>query len=151
MGTSFYLQRGSDEENRLHVCRRSGASWKFQGVYPSSDFVVRMGRNTGVYYFADEFRDFLPEEVVAITSVADWLYVLENLPEGVVLVDDNESGESAKELVEEIMSLSPEPLDEVLAREYVFQDEGLRAISRSLAQDDFVDSRGWRFTYRKFS
>lgn len=151
MGTSFYIQKKGDSDGqRLHVCRRSGRSWKFQGVYPSADFVRQMGKDTNVYYFADEYENLLPEGIKAITAVDDWLYVLRNLPNGVELVDDNCSGETAIELADLIEDVCPVPLDEVLDREYVSDDPVFRAIDQSMRQDDFVDRYGWRFTYRIF-
>ena len=59
MGTSFYIQKkGADEEQRLHVSRRSGKSWKFQGVYPSVDFVCQMGKDTNcLLYTSPSPRD----------------------------------------------------------------------------------------------
>lgn len=152
MGTSFYLKKKEDNDGKqLHVCRRSGKSWKFQGVYPSADFVARMGKDTNVYFYADEFRDFLPPDLEAITSVEDWMYVLTNLPEGVELTDNNFSGETAEELVALIRDTIPESLSDVLSRSPRSQDEVLEKISQSMAQDEFVDRYGWRFTYRSFS
>lgn len=152
MGTSFYLKKKEDNDGRqLHVCRRSGKSWKFQGVHPSADFVARMGKDTSVYFYADEFKDFLPPDVKAITSVEDWVHVLTNLPEGVELTDNNFSGETAEELVALIHDTTPESLSDVSSRSSHSQDGVLEKISQSMAQDEFVDRHGWRFTFRSFS
>lgn len=152
MGTSFYIQKKGDSDGQgLHVCRRSGRSWRFQGVYPSVEFVRRMGKDTSVYYFADEYTDLLPEGIKAITTVDDWLFVLRNLPDGVELVDDNCSGETASELANLIEDARPVLLEEVLNREHMSDDPVFRDIDQSMKEDDFVDRYGWQFTFRMFS
>lgn len=110
-----------------------------------------MDKDTSVYYYADKFEDLLPSGVKGITSIDDWVYVLSNLPEGVVLVDDNCSGETASELVDAIRSATPRPIGEAISRMGFEEDPTLRSVSQSMLQDEFVDRHGWLFTFRMFS
>lgn len=153
ISTDFYIRKKGSDDEGLHVCKRVFKNWLFQGVYPSKRFTDLAGKDSNVYFYAEDHKDILPEGVKAITSVSDWIYVLENLPDGVELYDDNGSGETPAELVQAIKETSPETLERFYER-----SENEQVMTRmseellhSLRRDDFIDREGWRFSYRSFS
>ena len=153
MSTNFYIRKAGSEEEGLHVCLRTAGTLIFQAVYPSRRFTDLAGQTSWAYFYAEDFKEILPADVQAITSAEDWVYVLENLPEGVELYNDNEYPVTAIELANTITTSTPQPLAEYCEmfekeiEESTLSEDFFHALNR----DDLVDRKGWRLSYRSFS
>lgn len=151
MGTNFYLQHREDETRQLHIAKRNGTRWTFQAVFPARVFAQHGRKDVSVYYFVEDFTDMLPKKVCAITSLRDWIDVLENLPENATVTDDNCSGETADELLEQLRDVQPRDLRAYI-REFNYTDDpAMQSVLQSIARDEFVDAGGNLMSYRQFT
>lgn len=125
----------------------------FQGVYPSKKYTDLAGKDSNVYCYADEHESILPEGVKAVTSVDDWIYILENLPDDVELYDDNCSGETSVELAQKMRNAEPESLESFCERTEKERDRhfAMLGVFQSIQSDNFIDRKGYQFSYRTFS
>lgn len=152
MSTNFYIRKRGSEEEGLHICLRAGGYLMFQAVYPSRRFTDLAKKLSTVYYYVEDYKDILPEDVQAIASVDDWIYVLENLPENAEVYNDNEYPVTACELVNIIKTSQPEPLEEYceLNEKQNEKSAWSEDFIHRLYEDDFIDRKGWQFAYRMF-
>lgn len=159
MSTNFFIRHKGSHDEGLHVAKRTGPSrWSFQGIYPSKRFIATMGKDPDVYQYVEDFKDILPKEIHAVTSVSDWIYVLENLSDNAEFYSENKDSEDTQEIISDWKNSTPEPIDrycERLEKEVEqMSDSGSAFIPKellySLREDEFVDSRGWVFSYRSF-
>lgn len=159
MSTNFFIRHKGSHDEGLHVAKRTGTSqWSFQGLYPSKRFIATMGKDPEVYQYVEDFKDILPKEIHAITSIADWIYVLENLPDNAEFYSENKDSEDAQEIINDWKNSTPQPIDRYCDRlgKEMEQISGSgsdlipQELLYSLMEDEFVDSRGWVFSYRSF-
>ena len=159
MSTNFFIRRKGLHDEGLHVAKRTGPSrWTFQGLYPSKRFIATMGKDPGVYQCVEDFKDILPKKIHAITSVSDWIYVLENLPDNAEFYSENKDHENTQEIINDWKNSTPQPIDSYCDRleKEMKQIAGSgnapipQELLYSLREDEFVDSRGWIFSYRSF-
>jgi len=159
MSTNFFIRRKGLHDEGLHVAKRTGPSrWTFQGLYPSKRFIATMGKDPGVYQCVEDFKNILPKGIHAITSVADWIYVLENLPDNAEFYSENKDHENTQEIINDWKNSTPQPIDSYCDRleKEMKQIAGSgnapipQELLYSLREDEFVDSRGWIFSYRSF-
>lgn len=159
MSTNFFIRRKGLHDEGLHVAKRTGPSrWTFQGLYPSERFITTMGKDPEVYQCVEDFKDILPKGIHAITSVSDWIYVLENLPDNAEFYSENKDHENTQEIINDWKNSTPQPIDSYcdrLEKEMgKMTGSGSALIPQellySLIEDEFVDSRGWVFSYRSF-
>lgn len=102
METKYTLQHQGDESRQLRIAHRSEDAWTFQAVLADKAYANHKGDDVSVYYFVEDFEDMLPDDVFEITNLRDWVHVLENLPEGVVVTDEADEGVTAAGLVEQL-------------------------------------------------
>lgn len=159
MSTNFFIRHKDSRDEGLHVAKRTGPSrWSFQGLYPSKRFITTMGKDPEVYQFVEDFKDILPKEIHAITSIADWIYVLDNLPDNAEFYSENKDSEDTQEIISDWKNSTPQPIDSYCDRleKEMEQIAGSgsdlipQELLYSLMEDEFVDSRGWVFSYRSF-
>lgn len=159
MSTNFFIRHKGSHDEGLHVAKRTGTSrWSFQGLYPSKRFITTMGKDPEVYQCVEDFKDILPKGIHAITSASDWIYVLENLSDNAEFYSENKDSEDTQEIISDWKNSTPQPIDAYCDRleKEMEQIAGSSSapISQellySLREDEFVDSRGWVFSYRSF-
>lgn len=162
ISTNFYLKPKGSKEQGLHICKRSGIGggkfrWRYQALYPSARYIQTLGKDPEVYPVVEDYKDILPEGVVAINSYADWFSIFEEMSDDHLGIYD-EYGElqDLGEFTYDIAINDPEPLDEYCAKMEKelesWQEKGMNVdVWHSVRSDEFVDKTGHLLTYRSFS
>lgn len=142
---------------RLHVAKRiqggDDAHWTFQAIAPDRATAKRILGDDAVVVaeIAAHRHGLLPETSAHIHSVDGWRTALRSLPASTVLVDEYMEQVDPDELIGEWASLAPSI---PLTTSYPVGDKASRvyaSIAARLSSEDFTDSEGQRFTYRRFS